>query len=328
MSPQTSHNLEEPTIVHGSSESMRTLDDRTVTLTITSPPYFNAMDYTQYEGTGTSKHRSRTYANGFDSYAAYLGLMQRIFSEAYRVTVPGGHVAVVVGSIQHEGRCYPIPQDLTRRLQDIGWEFHQQIVWYKGTSVCDRAGTLIQHPYPGYFYPNCTNEVVLVFRKPGPKLYRHSDDDVKEASRVPITPLVLRDVVNDIWAIPPVPSKAVDHPCPYPAELVHRLVALYSHMSDLVLDPFSGSATTGQVACAMGRRFIGYETEQRFVDAGRDRLGEPLQLKSRNLVIKLEHIEDDPFLRTATHGSIPAIETTPELASQAKSGASSESCSE
>ncbi|RNC81390.1 MAG: site-specific DNA-methyltransferase [Phycisphaera sp.] len=290
------HRDDAPRVIHRSCESMRELDDDSVTLTVTSPPYFDAMDYTRFDARDRAKHKARTYKEGFDGYDQYLALMQRIASELYRVTRPGGFCAVVVGSIQSRGRCYPIPTDLSSRFRDLGWLIHHELIWHKARSVMDRAGVFVQHPYPGYFHPNKYTEDILVFRKPGPKLFEGVDQAKKDAARVEITPLMTRDVFNDVWAISPVYGESLEHPCPFPEEIPHRLISLYSYPGDLVLDPFAGSGQTLKVARALGREAVGYELEAQFAELARLRSTEPMKLRERQLILRAETIEGDPFI--------------------------------
>ncbi len=288
----------DPRIIARSSESMREIGDDRVTLTVTSPPYWNAIDYDAYAKAGSFK--TRTYAKGFapNDYESYLGLMQRVFREVYRVTRPGGFCAVVVASIQHVGRCYPIPFDLTTRMQALGWVFYHEIVWNKCRSVMDRGGTFIRYGTPSAYHPNVLTEHILVFRKNGPKLFGPNDPEP-----IPRTDLVKLDVVNNLWHIAPVAGGAIAHPCPFPVEIPHRLIRLYSQRGDLVLDPFCGSGQTGKAAVALGRRFVGYEIEEEFVHCARQRLREPLGLRRAQLLAKYIHLEADPFVTVAGDNS-------------------------
>lgn len=274
---------------------MRELQDGEVTLTITSPPYWETMKYPEWikaKSTGTKWDRTVPPQR---SYEDFLAEQQRVFAEVYRVTRPGGHCIVNVTAIQHKGRCYPIPIDMAKRLSDLGWEYLHEMVWYKSRAALDRFGVLIQHPYPGYFYPNIVTEWLLVFRKPGPRLFHGVKSELRESARLPHSELLTRDICNNLWTIPPVASRRENHPCPYPEELPHRFVLLYSYPGDLVLDPFLGSGTTSKVAVALGRRAVGYELEQAFIDVATRRLREPLNLRPEQLVIRFDRIANDPF---------------------------------
>jgi site-specific DNA-methyltransferase (adenine-specific) len=271
-----------------SSERMPELKSDSVALTVTSPPYWNAIDYDVHaNGNGNEWYRTRKYSEGFDDYGEYLDLLVRIFAEVNRVTKPGGFCAIVIGTVLLEGRHIPVPFDLTTRMPEAGWEFHQDIIWHKTTAGVKRAGSFIQKPYPGYYYPNIMTEYILIFRKPGEKIYRQVNGS-REASRCEIDDVFKMDTANNIWHIAPVPPRTINHPCPFPEEIPYRLVSMYSYRGDTVLDPFVGSGQTTKVAAALGRTAAGYDTRQEYVDYATARLEEPLRLRSKQLIARFE----------------------------------------
>ena len=273
-----------------SSEEMPELDDGSVALTVTSPPYWNSIDYDRHSADSTQWYRTREYSEGFVEYEEYLDFCERVFTETLRVTKPGGFLAVIIGTVLWNKRHYPVPQDLTARLSRAGWEFHQDIIWHKTTAGVKRAGVTIQHPYPGYFYPNIMTEYILVFRRPGAPIYR-SINGAKEESEFPIDKLFTNEMANNVWHIAPVPPRTLDHPCPFPEEIPDRLVKLYSFVGDLVLDPFLGSGQTAKVAVANQRRAVGYDTVQEYVRLSEQRVMEPSKLRARQLVATFGKID-------------------------------------
>lgn len=274
----------------GSSESMPEVDDGSVTLTVTSPPYWNAIDYDRHAENPEQLYRTRTYADGFGDYHSYLEWVTRIFKETLKKTRPGGFLAVVVGTVLLDGVCYPVPFDLVHKLTDSGWLFHQDIVWHKTTAGVKRAGVFIQHPYPGYFHPNIMTEYILVFRKPGDPIYRRASDSAKAQSAFPVDDLFTREIANNVWHIAPVPPNTLDHPCPFPEEIPYRLIQLYSYPGDVVLDPFLGSGQTTKVAFALGRNAVGYDTVERYIRYAFQRLEEPLAVRPHQLVAEYRHV--------------------------------------
>ena len=256
-----------------SCEDMRELDDDSVALTVTSPPYWNAIDYDIHASDKQQHYRTRRYAQGYADYEEYLDWLERIFGGVLRVTKPGGFCAIVIGTVLLNGRHYPVPFDLIARLSRSGWEFHQDIVWHKCTAGVKRAGVTIQKPYPGYYYPNIMTEYILIFRKPGssdlPAGYRA---DEKKKSAYPINRLFTMDIANNVWHIAPVPPDVIDHPCPFPEEIPDRLIRLYSYTGDVVLDPFAGSGQTLKVAKQLKRKYVGYETIEKYSQLAKARL--------------------------------------------------------
>ena len=271
-----------------SSERMDQVADGSISLTVTSPPYWNAIDYDVHAGGSGSFHRTRSYAEGFDSYGGYLDLMRRVFSDVLRATKPGGFCAVVIGTVLTDGVHTPVPFDFASMMARAGWLFHQDIIWHKTTAGVKRAGVAIQHPYPGYYYPNIMTEYVLVFRKPGGPIYRRAGD--REPSRFEIDDLFKLDVANNVWHIAPVPPGTLEHPCPFPEEIPHRLVRMYSYVGDAVLDPFCGSGQTAKVTVVLGRDSVNYDTQREYVAYAEGRVRTPLKIRPRQLVARFDKL--------------------------------------
>jgi len=293
-----------------SCENMPELNNDSVALTVTSPPYWNAIDYDIHASDKSQHYRTRAYANGYSDYAEYLDWLERIFAEVYRVTKPGGFCAIVIGTVLLDGKHYPVPFDLVSRLCTKGWEFHQDIIWHKCTAGVKRAGVTIQKPYPGYFYPNIMTEYILIFRKPGLPIYQNRKVEEKVQAQFPINRLFTMDVANNVWHIAPVPPDVLDHPCPFPEEIPYRLISMYSYPGDLVLDPFLGSGQTTKVAKWLNRQFVGYETIAKYVELAKHRLSEPLNIRPQQLIAVFEKIGfNDPTnkVETATSTQRKAI---------------------
>ena len=268
-----------------SSMNMVHCDDESIALTITSPPYWNAIDYNLHARDGDDVwHRQRDYVQFGKTYEEWLANIGKVFKEAYRATIEGGFCAVVIGTILYKGKHYPAPFDLMKQIIDCGWHFHQDIIWNKVTGGVKRAGVFIQHPQSGYYYPNIMTEYILIFRK-GDILRR----DNQEA--LPIDEVFKRDIANNIWHIAPVPPKTINHPCPYPDELVRRLILLYSQQGDEVLDPFLGSGQTALMALKHGRKAVGYDIEKAYIELTLERMQSPQSERKHNIVPIFQKIE-------------------------------------
>lgn len=270
-----------------SCESMPELADNIVDLTITSPPYWNAIDYDAHARDSAANYRPRQE----EDYAAYLDFLARVFTEVHRVTKPGSHCAIIIGTVLLNGKHTPVPYHLTPLMEKIGWEFHQDIIWAKVTGGVKRAGATIQNPYPGYYYPNLMLEYILIFHKPGDtRIYTQHTKLDKERDKMDLDAVFTRDIANNIWHIAPVPPKQLAHPCPFPEEIPYRLIRLYSYTGDLVLDPFAGIGTTLKVANATGRGWVGYERKPEYVAAANEHVKESLHLR-KQLIANFDKIE-------------------------------------
>jgi len=274
-----------------SCEKMSEIADNSVALTVTSPPYWNAIDYDIHSDDKDQNYRTRTYSKGFTDYQDYLVWLEGIFQEVYRVTKPGGFCAIVIGTVLLEGKHYPVPFDLVSRLSNKDWLFHQDIIWHKCTAGVKRAGVTIQKPFPGYYYPNIMNEYILVFRKPGQKIYQERSPEEKSKAAYMIDSLFTLETANNIWHIAPVPPSSIDHPAPFPEEIPYRLITLYSYPQEIILDPFSGSGQTLKVAHAIGRKYYGYENIPAYVSLAEKRIEEPLSIRPKQLVAIFDKVK-------------------------------------
>jgi DNA modification methylase len=272
---------------------MPELADNSVDLTVTSPPYWNAIDYDAHARNSKQNYRPRQE----EAYDAYLEFLKRVFTETYRVHKPGSHCAIVIGTVLLKGKHVPVPYHVTRLMEDIGWEFHQDVIWAKVTGGVKRAGATIQNPYPGYYYPNLMLEYILIFRKPGrARIYASRTKEEKLRDAMALDAVFTRDIANNIWHIAPVPPNQLPHPCPFPEELAYRLIRLFAYTGDVVLDPFAGIGTTLKVAHATGRQYVGYELKKEYIAVAEKRVREPLTLRKQLIAdfVKVEYGEKMP----------------------------------
>ena len=233
---------------------LRLVPAESVHLTFTSPPYYNARDYSIYA-----------------SYEAYLDFLQEVFSAVQRVTKEGRFLIVNTSPVivprigrAWSSRRYPIPFDLHARLAKTGWVFIDDIVWLKPEySVKNRVGGFMQHRKPLAYKPNAVTEYLMVYRKQTDKLLdwnmRQYDKDVAEASKV-----ANGFETTNVWRICPKADKV--HSAVFPEELCSRVVEYYSYKGDLVFDPFGGSGTLARTAQKLDRSFFTAEKDEKYFE--------------------------------------------------------------
>ena len=257
------------------------LSNGSVRITVTSPPYHNAIDYKRHLEKDTWYRGN--LGTGLEEY---LLEMERAFAEIYRVTSESGFCCIVIGNELSNGSIIPLPHLLTERLCSPKgpWAFHEEIIWNKVTGGLDRFGVTIQRPYPTYYRANIMHEHILVLRKG--KLVHMMDKD----SAIEIDDVMKRDTSNSIWNIAPVPPRYIEHPCPYPEEIPLRLIALYSNKWDLVLDPFSGSGQTGKAAKHLERDFFGIDIQFLYTKLSKSRMANEKVHTRSQLVAKWEKL--------------------------------------
>lgn len=249
-------------------ELLDDLDDESIQLTVTSPPYNVGIDY----GDGVDDRTT------LDDWTA---LIEDVFEELFRVTKPDGKVAVNVGgsftTSDEAGRYQRIKLDehVTRIARDVGFDVFDEYLWIKNQYQSDRgSGTIFgSYPYPTNFMASQRHEYVLVFRKWVSEDYHATRDrpeeDIQEESRLPKH--TWREYTQSVWEFPGVQDKSV-HPAPFPRELPRRLIRLYSFVGDTVLDPFVGSGTTPAAAKRWNRSAIGFDVSDEYIQAARERL--------------------------------------------------------
>lgn len=241
-------------IVHADvRDALCAVADESIHLTFTSPPYYNARDYTIYE-----------------SYEAYLKFLADIFREVHRITKEGrffvlntSPVIIPRMSRAHASKRYAIPFDIHPILTQIGWEFIEDIIWVKPERCAkNRNGGFFQHRKPLGYKANSVSEYVMVYRKKTDKLIdwnmRQYSDEMVEASQVK------GDYEKtNVWHIHPASDKV--HPAIFPTDLATRIIQFYSFKGDIVFDPFGGIGTVGVAALPLERFFLLVEQDERYV---------------------------------------------------------------
>jgi modification methylase len=260
---------------------LQSLPADSVQLTITSPPYRNAIDYDTHVSQSGACYRGKLNLDTND----YLNDMADIFGDkVYRVTKEGGYCCIVIANEVVNGTIVPLPHMLLSKLvQPFGkWNLHEEIIWHKVTGGTNRYGSFIIHPYPKYYRANIMHEFILILRKGDVNSGRTKRIDILPATHEEWT----REIANSIWHIAPVPPGYIDHPCPFPEEIPYRLMKLYSYENDLVLDPFNGSGQTTKVAHHFGRCYVGIDLLKKYVDLAKNRIEseEPLHIRNHALV--------------------------------------------
>jgi DNA modification methylase len=235
-------------------EALKYVPDESVHLTFTSPPYYNARDYSIYP-----------------SYEAYLEFLAEVFKEIHRITKEGRFLIVNTSPIiiprvsrAHSSKRYPIPFDLHSYLMKMGWDFIDDIIWLKPEySVKNRVGGFHQHRKPLGYKPNSVTEYLMVYRKETPRLLdwniRSYPQKTVEESKVSGE----YDTTN-VWRIDPTFDKV--HTAVFPVELCKRVIQYYSYKGDLIFDPFAGSGTVGRTAKNLGRSFFLTEKDKDYFE--------------------------------------------------------------
>lgn len=288
--------------------------DETIDLIVTSPPYYNAREYSQWP-----------------TVDAYMSDMKNIFSEAYRtiknhhyVVINVGDVTCQTGSSKWSVRKLPLGAMFTMMMEDIGFEFIDDWIWDKGEPQSKRH--LGNPQYPFYQYPVNCYEHILVFVKhrldktkiPCPDCNetitqsnsctgigiqswecKNPNCPTKSAhgrgKRFSVRSIMMNNYQKtenfidkafiqkwrrDIVRISPVikinskGKNTVGHTAPFPEDIPEMAIRYYTGVNDLVVDIFNGSGTTCKVAKKLKRNYIGFEINKEYCEISEQKLKE------------------------------------------------------
>ena len=252
---------------------MQCIPDECIALAVTSPPYWDVVDYG-----GIERQIGQT------AYTDYLDQLLAVWREAERVLIPNGKLAIVTPVM-------PIPKKIigsqhTRHLKNIAADIESTIlssiprlkrfslfIWQKQTTV-KMFGS---YPYPPNIYEDNTIEFINVFVKDGPP--PHIDQSSKEASK--LTQEEWLNLTMQVWPIYPEDvTRAGGHPAPFPIVLPMRLIKMYTFArsvgtdfeGDIVLDMFNGTGASCVASKASGRNFIGIDLNPSYSEIARRRI--------------------------------------------------------
>jgi len=222
-----------------SSEKMDELPDNSIHLMITSPPYNVTKEYDQDL-----------------NLIEYIDLLNRVWKETYRVLVPGGRVCINVANLGRKPYI-PLHRYIIEGMQNIGFLMRGEIIWNKASSASPSTawGSWLSAANPVL---RDIHEYILVFSK----------DSFSRKSKNKINSISKEDFLEwtkSVWTFPAVSAKKIGHPAPFPEELPHRLIQLYTFKDDVVLDPFVGSGTTCLSALKNNRYFVGYDISSEYI---------------------------------------------------------------
>lgn len=224
----------------GDSTIRNTLEEGSVDVTITSPPYNVGLDY---KGGGID-----------DSvpYEEYLRFSEQWLSNVFYWTRPTGRLCLNVGLDKSKHGKRPVAADMTRIAMDAGWQYHATIIWDEDTISRRTAwGSWLSASAPHVIAPV---EVVIILYKEDWKRNRRGVSTISRDEFIEWT--------NGLWVFRGAPKNG--HPAPFPRELPRRCIRLFSYQDDTIFDPFAGSGTTIIEAMANGRDSVGVEISEEY----------------------------------------------------------------
>ncbi|OZD73774.1 hypothetical protein CH263_01685 [Rhodococcus sp. 06-1059B-a] len=232
--------------------------------TITSPPYGTLVDYGAEGQIGHGQ-----------THREYLDSCRSIFGEIYDWTRDTGSLWVVADTVLEKYRrgsvskLVPLPFQLAAEAESVGWTLREVIIWRKDrTRPWSHRGKLRNGFEYVLFFVKTNNFIFNVDR------LRDTGSLKSWWVKYPERHNPWGMAPDNVWEIPiPVQGSwdnlAVRHACPFPPELVRRMVMLSSERDDVVFDPFAGTGSVVAGARREGRRGLGLELNPAYVSVFR-----------------------------------------------------------
>lgn len=260
-------------IITASSASMHDIEDSSVELIVTSPPYpMIQMWDRSFEDADERVGVALRDRDGATAFELMHQSLDHVWRECARVVRPGGFICINIGdatrTLTDNFRLYTNHSRVTAALEQLGLQSLPAIIWRKQTNAPNKfmgSGTL-----PSGAYVTLEHEYILIFRKGDKRVIKGDEAATRRRSAFFWEE---RNVwFSDIWDFKGVRQPltgvgARGRSAAYPFELAFRLINMYSMQGDTVLDPFSGTGTTSAAAVVLARNSIGYEVDSDLRDA-------------------------------------------------------------
>lgn len=237
-------------LVLGDATDTSLFQEPFIDLTITSPPYNLNIEYDTYDDN--------------KSYEDYLKFSESWMTNVFQWSKPNARFCINVPLDSQLGGARFICGDLTRVAVSCGWKYRTTIIWHKNQVTSRTAwGSWLSPSAPMVIAPV---ETILV-------LYR---DDWKKPDISGKGTDLHRDEflswTSGVWVMATESAKRTGHPAPFPIELPHRLIKMFSWVGDTIFDPFAGSGSTLIASHNNQRECVGIEISEKYFDLASLRL--------------------------------------------------------
>ena len=229
---------------------LKVIPSNSIDLTVTSPPYFMGKDYDKST-----------------KVIDFISFHKELLPEIVRITKEGGSICWQVGYHVKNGNIIPLDflvHEIFNKCEDTF--LRNRIIWTYGHGLHSKKRFSGRHEVV-LWYTKGTNyyfnldRVRVPQKYPGKKHYKGNKKGKFSGNPLGKNP-------SDVWEIPNVKANHIektDHPCQFPVALVQRLIRSLTPQSARIFDPFIGSGTTGVAAIIERRRFVGCETNPKYL---------------------------------------------------------------
>ncbi len=236
------------------ARNMSQIPSNSVHHMITSPPYNVSKEYDENL-----------------SLQEYLSLLREVFSEVYRVLVPGGRAVINIANVGRKPYI-PLATYVNTIMIEIGFLMRGEVIWDKSASAGSSTawGSFQSASNPCL---RDVHEYILIFSKGSFSLSR-TEEEKSEGRINTIEKQEFIDLTKSIWRFSTASAKRIGHPAPFPVELPRRSIEFYTYAGDVVLDPFIGAGSTALAALNTGRFYVGFDISQDYIDLANNRIHE------------------------------------------------------
>ena len=259
------------TIFFGEAQRMDKVENETVDLIVTSPPYpmiemWDEILFNQNNEIRT-EFENGNFENAFELMHQEL---DKVWNECFRVLKKGGIACVNIGdatrTLNKNFRLFASHSRIIQGCINVGFQNLPNIIWRKQTNAPNKfmgSGML-----PPGAYVTLEHEFIIIFRKGERRIFKTNEE--KENRNNSSYFWEERNVwFSDLWNIKGTTQKIKDkdlrnRSAAYPFQIPYRLINMFSVQNDTVLDPFLGTGTTTLASIASKRNSIGYDIDKKF----------------------------------------------------------------
>jgi len=246
-------------LYHGDSlELLKKFPENSIDMIFADPPYnLSNGGFTVHAGRRVSVNKgdwdkSKGFNGDYDFHYKWLEACRRILKPEGTLWVSGTY-----HSIYQCGHA----------MQALGYQILNDITWFKPNASPNLSGR----------YFTASHETLIWARKDKKAKHKFNYRLMKEGEWNADFIKKPGKQMRSVWAIgtpKPYEKKFGKHPTQKPLELLNRIILASTIKDGLVLDPFTGSSTTGLAAILNGRKFMGIDTEKQYLNLSVKRLTE------------------------------------------------------
>lgn len=246
------------------------LPDKSIDLIFADPPYWMQTEGQLLRTNGKKFDGVTDSWDKFNTYKEYDEFSQKWLVECKRVLKPNGSMWVI-GAFQNIYRLGYI-------IQNLGFWILNDVIWSKPNAVPNFGGTRFQNSHETLLWCCQSQKSKYTFNYKTMKFLNCGKQD-KSVWNIGIC--IGNERIKDENG-----KKA--HSTQKPEKLLYKIILAASKPNDIILDPFFGSGTTGAVAKRLGRNFIGFEREMKYIEMAKKRIAKvvPENTDLHNLVLE------------------------------------------